>query len=144
MHWLISPYATDPSVTTELQPWLNAIHMATSASGLDDATNNSVNTVSDQKYCIFVLLLLLGERLSWARPVRHFSRNLPVQAGIWQKYLPHNLKFIFQKSQMPGGLPGGGGGGGALGIDSYIITSTKCLCGCLLSQTQKSKPMFAC
>ena len=31
-----------------------------------------------------------------------------------------NLTKIFQKSQMPGGLPGGGMGG--FGIDRYIIT----------------------
>ena len=31
-----------------------------------------------------------------------------------------NLTKIFQKSQMPGGLPGGGGMGG-FGIDRYII-----------------------
>ena len=32
-----------------------------------------------------------------------------------------NLTKIFQKSQMPGGLPGGGMGG--FGIDRYIIPS---------------------
>ena len=31
-----------------------------------------------------------------------------------------NLTKIFQKSQMPGGLPGGGGMGG-FGIDRYIM-----------------------
>ena len=32
-----------------------------------------------------------------------------------------NLTKIFQKSQMPGGLPGGGGGMGGFGINRYII-----------------------
>ena len=32
-----------------------------------------------------------------------------------------NLTKIFQKSQMPGGLPGVGGGMGGFGIDRYII-----------------------
>ena len=36
-----------------------------------------------------------------------------------------NLTKIFQKSQMPGGLPGGGGMGG-FGIDRYI----SCCCYC--------------
>ena len=31
-----------------------------------------------------------------------------------------HLTEIFQKSQMPGGLPGGGGGMGGFGIDRYI------------------------
>ena len=34
-----------------------------------------------------------------------------------------NLTKIFQKSQMPGGLPGGGMGG--FGIDRYIIATLK-------------------
>ena len=93
MHWLISPYATDPSVTTELQPWFNAIDMATSASGLDDATNNSVNTVLDQKYCIFVLLLLLGERLFWARPVSIFQEICPHRRAFDKKICPHRRAF---------------------------------------------------
>ena len=35
-----------------------------------------------------------------------------------------NLTKIFQKSQMPGGLPGGGGGMGSFGIDRYIRASS--------------------
>ena len=31
-----------------------------------------------------------------------------------------NLTKMFQKSQMPGGLPRGGGGMGGFGIDRYI------------------------
>ena len=34
-----------------------------------------------------------------------------------------NLTKIFQKSQMPGGLPQGGGGMGGFGIDRYITSS---------------------
>ena len=34
-----------------------------------------------------------------------------------------NLTKIFQKSQMPGGLPGGEGGMGGFGIDRYITSS---------------------
>ena len=38
--------------------------------------------------------------------------------------IAENLTKIFQKSQMPRGLPGGGGGMGGFGIDWYINRTT--------------------
>ena len=43
-----------------------------------------------------------------------------------------NLNNHFQKSQMPGGLPGGGGGMLKLRFDQYIITITLSRMGCLI------------
>ena len=39
-----------------------------------------------------------------------------------------NLTEIFQKSQVPKGLPGGGGGMGGFGIDRYIRSSFFAFC----------------